>query len=171
MADDREFTLEAFTIRPAVRSDAPAILSLIRGLAEYEHLLDECVATTDFLEKWLFDEKKAEVLMGLADGAPVAFALFFTSFSTFLGKPGLYLEDLFVKPFARGKGFGKRILAHLANLVVERGYGRLEWACLDWNDPSIKFYLSLDAKPLNEWTIYRLTGDALNRLAALAGGE
>ncbi len=158
-----------FSIRPAVPADVPAILSLIRGLAEYERLLDACVATEELLEKWLFREGKAEVIMGVEAGRPVGFALFFTSFSTFLGKPGLYLEDLFIVPEARGRGYGKRMLRHLAGLVVGRGYGRLEWACLDWNKPSIDFYLSLDAAPLDEWTTYRLTGEALLRLAAEPG--
>ena len=166
MATPDKFTYHDFSIRPAVPADVPAILSLIQGLADYERLRDDCVATEDMLEKWIFQERKAEVVMGVADGKAVGFALFFTSFSTFLAKPGIYLEDLFVIPEARGHGFGKKLLAHLAGLVVERGYGRLEWACLDWNEPSIQFYLSLDAKPLDEWTTYRLTGEALHRLAA-----
>ena len=155
-----------FSIRAATPADVPLILSLIQGLAEYERLSDDCVATVEELEKWLFVEKKAEVIIGVADGDPVGFALFFTSFSTFLAKPGIYLEDLFVIPKARGNGYGKQILRHLAGLVVERGYGRLEWACLDWNKPSIAFYLSLGAVPMDEWTTYRLTGDALETLAA-----
>lgn len=155
----------SLSIRSAVPGDVPLILSLIRSLAEYERMRDQCVATEDELEKWLFREKKAEVVIGEAAGEPVGFALFFTSFSTFLGKPGLYIEDLFVLPEARGKGYGKAILGHLAGLVVGRGYGRLEWACLDWNKPSIVFYLSLGAVPLNEWSTYRLAGDALHNLA------
>ena len=156
-----------FTIRPAVRADVPLIRSLIAALADYERLLDEMVATDENLEKWLFDEGKAEVVIGEAAGDPVGFALFFTSFSTFLGRPGIYLEDLFVIPKARGNGYGKRILQHLAGLVVERGYGRLEWACLDWNKPSIGFYLSLGAVQQNEWTTYRLVGPALEALAGV----
>lgn len=171
MTDPNDFAFKTFSIRPAAPADAPEILSLIRGLAEYEHLLDDCVATEELLEEWLFREKKAEVVMGEADGVPVGFALFFTSFSTFLGKPGIYLEDLFIRPHARGKGFGKKMLGYLAGLVVERGYGRLEWACLDWNEPSIKFYLSLGAKRLDEWTTYRLTGEALTRLAEAASNS
>lgn len=158
---------DSFVIRSAAPADVPAILSLIRGLAEYEHLLDAFVATEDLLDKWLFREKKAEVIMGEAGGRAVGFALFFTSFSTFLGKPGLYLEDLFIWPEDRKKGYGKRMLRHLARLVVERGYGRLEWACLDWNQPSIDFYLSVGAEPLGEWTTYRLAGDALTSFAAV----
>ena len=166
MSSQNTFTFTDFVVRPAVPADVPEILSLIKGLAEYEHLLHEFVATDELMQRWLFQEKKAEVVMGEADGKPVGFALFFTSFSTFLSKPGIYLEDLFVRPHARGNGFGKKMLSHLAKLVVEREYGRLEWACLDWNEPSIKFYLSLDAKPMTEWTTYRLTGEPLERLAA-----
>lgn len=154
-----------FSIRPAVPADVPVILSLIRALAEYERLADECVATEEALEKWLFAEKKCEAVIAVADGDPVGFALFFTSFSTFLGKPGIYLEDLFISPKARGNGYGKQLLRYLARLVVDRGYGRLEWACLDWNKPSIAFYLSLGAVAMDEWTTYRLAGDALGALA------
>ncbi len=162
------YRADNFSIRPATPEDVPVILSLIQALAEYERLSDECVATPEELHKWLFVEGKAEAIIGVADGDPVGFALFFTSFSTFLAKPGIYLEDLFVIPKARGNGFGRRILSHLASLVVERGYGRLEWACLDWNKPSIAFYLSLGAVPMDEWTTYRLTGGALDALAAPA---
>ncbi len=161
-----KFTYKTFEILPAQPADVGDILALIQALAEYERMSDECVGTEAMLHKWIFEEKKAEVVMGKADGEAVGFALFFTSFSTFLAKPGIYLEDLFVKPHARSCGFGKKLLAHLANLVVERGYGRLEWACLDWNKPSIDFYLSLGAKPMEEWTTYRLTGDPLEKLAA-----
>ncbi len=166
MQEKSTFNYTNFAIRPAVAADAPEILSLIQGLAEYEHLENECIATVEQLEKWLFQEKKSEVIMGEADGKPIGFALFFTSFSTFLAKPGLYLEDLFIRPHARGNGFGKKMLAYLAQLVVARGYGRLEWACLDWNEPSIQFYLSLGATRMDEWTTYRLTGDPLEKLAA-----
>lgn len=154
-----------FSIRRATPADVPLILSLIQALAEYENLADECVATEEQLAKWVFEEGRAEVVIGEAAGDPVAFALFFTNFSTFLGRPGLYLEDLFVIPKARGNGYGKILLQHLARLVVERGYGRLEWACLDWNRPSISFYLSMGAVKMDEWTIYRLTGEALEELA------
>lgn len=169
MATGNTVTFSKFSIRPATTADVPEILSLIRELAEYERLSADCIATEDLLEKWLFREKKVEVVMGEADGTTVGFALFFTSFSTFLGLPGIYLEDLFIRPHARGCGFGKKMLGHLAGLVVERGYGRLEWACLDWNEPSIKFYLSLGAVQMNEWTTYRLTGDALQTLAEHTG--
>lgn len=156
-----------FSIRPAVPADVPVILRLIQGLAEYENLAHECIATEELLAKWIFQEKKAEVIIGVADKDPVAFALFFPSFSTFLGKPGIYLEDLFVVPKARGNGYGKQMLKYLSRLVVQRGYGRLEWACLDWNKPSIGFYLSLGAVPMEEWTTYRLTGEALENLAGI----
>lgn len=165
MATIVRYRTDDFSIRPAVSSDVPVILSLIRGLAEYEHLLDDCIATEERLEFWLFQQKKAEVIVGEVGGDPVGFALFFTSFSTFLAKPGLYLEDLFIIPKARGNGYGKRMLQYLSERVVERGYGRLEWACLDWNKPSISFYLSLGAVQMNDWTTYRLTGEALEKLA------
>ena len=157
-----------FIIRSAVPEDVPVILGLIRGLAEYERLLDEVVATEGLLRKWLFEEKRAEVLLGEAAGSVVGFALFFTNFSTFLGCPGMYLEDLFVIPQARGNGYGRLLLERLAKLTVERGYGRLEWSCLDWNKPSIDFYRSLGATPMDEWTVYRLTGDALRTMAGKA---
>ncbi len=160
-----------FTIRDAVPDDAPVILELIRGLAEYERLADEVVADVPLLRKWIFDERKAEVVLGVAGGDIVGFALFFTNFSTFLGRPGIYLEDLFVIPKARGNGYGTLLLQHLAKLVVDRGYGRLEWACLDWNRPSIAFYLSLGAVPMDDWTVYRLAGDALRTLAEEEDGD
>jgi GNAT superfamily N-acetyltransferase len=163
MTAPERYRPDNFIVRPAVPTDMPVILSLIRGLAAYESL--ECDAAPERLEYWLFEKKSAEAVIGEVGGDPVGFALFFTSFSTFVGKPGLYLEDLFVIPKARGNGFGKRMLQYLARLVVERGYGRLEWACLDWNKPSIAFYLSLGAVPLDEWTAYRLAGDALGNLA------
>lgn len=156
---------QEFTIRTAERKDAGTILELIRELAAYEKLEHEAVATPELLEKWLFDEKKAEVLIGEESGRTVGFALFYTTFSTFLGKPGLYLEDLFVRPETRGKGYGKQLLAKLARLVIERDYGRLEWWCLDWNKPSIQFYLANGAVPMNDWTVYRLTGPQLQALA------
>lgn len=153
------------TFRFAERSDAGMILDFIRELAEYEKMLDEVVATEELLEHWIFDEKKAEVIFAVEDGKEVGFALFFHNFSTFLGRAGLYLEDLFVKPAYRGKGYGKALLHELAKIAKERGCGRLEWSCLDWNRPSIDFYLSMDAKPMEEWTVYRLAGDRLNALA------
>lgn len=152
-------------IRYAERKDIPLILEFIRGLAEYEKLLDEVVATEELLEEWLFDKEKAEVIFGVVDGEEVGFALFFHNFSTFLGRAGIYLEDLFVKPEFRGNGYGKGLFKELARIAVERGCGRLEWWCLDWNKPSIDFYLSLGAVPMDEWTTYRITGDTLKKMA------
>lgn len=152
-------------IRHAERKDIPLILEFIRGLAEYEKLLDEVVATEELLEEWLFDKEKAEVIFGVVDGEEVGFALFFHNFSTFLGRAGIYLEDLFVKPEFRGNGYGKGLLKELARIAVERDCGRLEWWCLDWNKPSIDFYLSLGAIPMDEWTTYRITGDTLKKMA------
>ncbi|MCI8280216.1 MAG: GNAT family N-acetyltransferase [Lachnospiraceae bacterium] len=148
-------------IRLAKEEDVSSILGFVRELAEYEHMLDEVVATEEIMREWIFEKKKAEVLIGEEDGKPVGFALFFHNFSTFLGRSGIYLEDLFVKPAYRGKGYGKALLQKLAQITVERGCGRLEWCCLDWNQPSIDFYKSLGAVPLEEWTIYRMTGDTL----------
>ncbi len=152
----------SLNIRPAQREDVPLILQLIRDLAEYEKLSHEMVATADMLEKWLFGERAvAEVLIAEWEGTPRGFALFFHNFSTFLGKPGFFLEDLYVQQEFRGKGIGKSLLLKLAQLAVERGYGRVEWSVLDWNEPSIGFYKALGAKPMDEWTVFRLTGDAL----------
>jgi GNAT superfamily N-acetyltransferase len=152
-------------IRPATAADVPTIAQLIRDLAEYEKLSHEVVLDEAKLAHDLFGPRPyAEVLIAEHAGDAVGFALFFHNYSTFLGKPGIYLEDLFVKPAARGKGLGKALLAALAKLAVERGCGRVEWSVLDWNEPSIKFYESLGAKPMNEWTVYRLTGDALVKL-------
>ena len=156
------------TFRYAQEADIALILQFIRDLAEYEKMLDDVVATEDTLREWLFVQKKAEVIFAVADGQEAGFALFFYNFSTFLGKAGLYLEDLFVKPEYRKFGIGKSILRKLASIAVERGCGRLEWQCLDWNQPSINFYLSLGAVPMQEWTVYRLAGDTLR---ALAGTE
>jgi len=153
------------SIRFAQPSDTETIAQFIRGLAEYENLPNEVVATPELLREWIFEKQKAEVLFAEVDGMPVGFALFFHNFSTFLGRAGIYLEDLFVKPEYRGMGCGKALLRHLAQITLERGCGRLEWACLDWNQPSIDFYLSLNAKPMTEWTTYRLTGDTLQALA------
>ena len=146
-------------------ADCGIILGFIRELAEYEHMADEVVATEELLREWIFEKKKAEVIFALENGEPVGFALFFHNFSTFLGRAGIYLEDLYVKPGHRGKGFGKGLLKQLAKITVERGCGRLEWYCLDWNRPSIDFYRSLGAEPLDEWTTYRLTGDTLKKMA------
>ena len=152
-------------IRTATEADVPLILLFIRWLAEYERLLDKVVATEAGLRETLFGHPRfAEVLIGEADGQPVAFALFFHNYSTFLGQPGIYLEDLFVKPEARGRGYGKAMLARLAAIARSRNCGRLEWAVLNWNESAIRFYESLGAKPMNEWTVYRLTGDALRDL-------
>lgn len=145
--------------------DSGIILNFIRELATYEHMLDEVIATEELLREWIFEKKKAEVIFALENGKEVGFALFFHNFSTFLGRAGIYLEDLFVLPEYRGKGYGKGLLKQLAKITVERGCGRLEWACLDWNKPSIDFYLSLGAKAMDEWTVYRLTGDTLKKMA------
>ena len=154
---------QMLNIRAAERSDTALILELIRGLAEYEKLSHEVVATPELLEKWLFGERPvAEVLIAEWEGLPRGFALFFHNFSTFLGRPGFYLEDLYVQPEFRGRGIGKALLLRLARLAVERGYGRLEWSVLDWNEPAIRFYKSLGAKPMDEWTVFRLTGDGLS---------
>ena len=153
------------TFRYAGKEDCGLILKFIKDLASYENLLDEVVATEEILEEWLFEKKKAEVIFACEGETEVGFALFFHNFSTFLGRSGVYLEDLFVKPEFRGKGYGKAILEKLAQIAVERGCGRLEWWCLDWNKPSIDFYLSLGAEPMNEWTVYRIAGDTLIHLA------
>ena len=151
--------------RWAVRDDVPLILNLIRALADYEHMLDQVVATEEELAYWLFEAKKAEVLFVQEQGAVVGFALFFHNFSTFLGRAGLYLEDLFVLPEHRGKGYGKGLIQALARIAVERGCGRLEWWCLDWNQPSIDFYRSLGAEAMEDWTVYRVAGATLESLA------
>lgn len=151
-------------IRRATEADVPLILDLIRGLADYEHALDQVVATPELLHSWLFEKEVAEVIIAQEDNVPVGFALYFHNFSTWLGRAGIYLEDLFVLPQYRGRGHGKALLRALAKTAIERGCGRLEWACLNWNQPSIDFYLSLGALPMNEWTIYRLDAAALERL-------
>ena len=153
------------TFRYAVRKDIPLIFQFIRDLAEYEKLLDEVIADEATLEEWIFDQKKAEVIFAMEKGKEVGFALFFHNFSTFLGRAGLYLEDLFVLPEYRGKGYGKQLLKKLASIAVQRKCGRLEWWCLDWNQSSIDFYLSLGAEPMSDWTVYRISGDTLQDLA------
>ena len=153
------------SIRFATEQDVDTILYFIRELAAYENMSEEVVASEAFLREWIFDKKKAEVILAQAEGETVGFALFFHNFSTFLGRAGIYLEDLFVTEEYRGKGYGKALLKELAKITVERGCGRLEWCCLDWNRPGIDFYLSLGAKPLDDWTIYRLTGDTLINFA------
>ena len=151
--------------RMAEPKDTALLLTFIRALADYEHMLDLVVATEESIHDWLFVKQTAEAFFILKEEEEVGFALYFYNFSTFLGKAGVYLEDLFVLPEYRGKGYGKAILIHLAQIAQERGCGRLEWACLDWNQPSIDFYRSLGAEPLDEWTVYRLTGETLERLA------
>ncbi len=153
------------SFRYAVPSDSALILHFIKELAEYEKMLDEVVATEELLEEWIFKQKKAEVIFAVEDGEELGFALFFHNFSTFLGRSGIYLEDLFVKPKYRGLGYGRALLKQLAKIAVERGCGRLEWWCLDWNKSSIDFYLSLGAKPMEEWTVYRVDGEGLRNLA------
>ena len=152
------------SFRPALPEDCPLILSFIKALAEYEKLSDQVVATEELLKEWIFEKGKAEVIFPVVEGEEVGFALFFHNFSTFLGRAGIYLEDLFIKPEYRGKGYGKATLQQLGHIALEQGCGRLEWACLDWNRPSIDFYLSLGAKPMDEWTVYRLAGDSLRGL-------
>ena len=152
--------------RYATEQDVPLILSFIRSLAEYEHMADEVVATEALLQEWIFEKRKAEVIFALEGGKETGFALFFHNFSTFLGRAGTYLEDLFVLPEYRGKGYGKGLIQTLARIAVERGCGRLEWWCLDWNTPSIEFYRSLGAVPMDEWTVYRITGNTLLELGS-----
>ncbi|HTS51178.1 MAG TPA: GNAT family N-acetyltransferase [Bryobacteraceae bacterium] len=160
------------SIRPASESDVALILRFIEKLAEYEKLSHEVVATEAALRHYLFGPRPmAEVILAYWAGEPVGFALFFHNFSTFLARPGIYLEDLFVEPEHRGKGIGKALLVHLARLAMQRGCGRLEWAVLNWNEPSIQFYRKLGAVAKDDWTVYRLTGDALQRLATGAGAD
>ena len=155
-----------FEIRTATKKDVPVILSLIRELAEYERAPDAVVATEAGLNDVLFGPRRsAEVLLALEGGEAVGFAVYFFNFSTWLGRPGLYLEDLFVRPALREKGYGRALLERLARIAQERGCGRMEWAVLDWNDPAIQFYKKLGAEPLNEWTVFRLTRDGIARLA------
>jgi GNAT superfamily N-acetyltransferase len=162
-----DVTTESLRIERATERDVPLILHLIKELAVYERMADDVVATEDRLRESLFGERPAaEVVVGYAGDEAAGFALFFHNYSTFLARPGLYLEDLFVVPKFRGRGYGKALLTHLARIAVERGCGRFEWSVLDWNEPAIGFYKKLGAKPLDTWTIFRVTGDALNKLAA-----
>jgi GNAT superfamily N-acetyltransferase len=155
-----------FEIRTTTEADVPIILSLIRELAEYEREPNAVVATEAGLRDVLFGpNRSAEVLLALENGNAVGFAVYFFNFSTWLGRPGLYLEDLFVRPEVRGKGFGRALLERLAQIAKERGCGRMEWAVLDWNDPAIRFYRKLGAEPMNEWTVFRLTADGIAKLA------
>lgn len=151
--------------RYAERKDTALILKFIKELADYEKMLNEVIADEITLEEWIFDKQKAEVIFACIDEKEIGFALFFHNFSTFLGRAGLYLEDLYVLPEYRGHGYGKAILKKLAAIAVERKCGRLEWWCLDWNKSSIDFYLSLDAEPMSDWTVYRLSGETLSKLA------
>ena len=156
-----------FKIRPACLEDVPVILQLIHDLATYERAPDEVSATEEQLVEVLFGEKPAaEVLLAFEEESPVGFAVYFYNFSTWLGRPGLYLEDLFVKPEKRGKGYGRALLIELAKIARDRGCGRMEWAVLDWNEPAIQFYHALGAKPMDEWRIFRLSRDGIERLAA-----
>ncbi len=155
-----------FTIKQATIDDVPQILSLIRELAEYEKLSHEVVATVDILEESLFGEwKVAEAVLGHYDGKPVSFALFFHNFSTFAGRPGIYIEDIYVKPEMRGKGIGSIMFAYIARLACERKCARLEWSVLNWNEPAIKFYKTIGSVPMDEWTVHRVTGAGLEQLA------
>jgi GNAT superfamily N-acetyltransferase len=155
-----------FIIRPAIGKDCPTILAFIKQLAEYEKLAHEVVATEEKLQETLFGEHpSAEVIIAEYQNTPVGFALFFTNYSTFLAKPGIYLEDLYIQADMRGRGFGKKLLAHLAGIAVERDCGRLDWWVLDWNQPAKDFYLSLNAEPMDGWTVNRLSGKALAALA------
>ena len=154
------------TYRPAGRGDVELIMQFIRDLAEYERLADRVVADADVLADWLFEKRVAEVVFAVCDGVEAGFALYFHNFSTFLGRAGIYLEDLFVLPEERGKGYGEALLRGLARVTLERGCGRLEWSCLDWNQPSIDFYTKkMHAAPMDEWTTYRLTGKTLEEAA------
>lgn len=153
------------TFRFATEKDVPLILKFIKGIAEYEKMLDEVETTEELLHEYLFEKQRAEVIFAIVDNVEVGFALFFHNFSTFVGKSGLYLEDIFVWPKYRGKGYGKAIFKQLVKIANERDCGRMEWVCLNWNQPSIDFYLSLNAKPLDEWTTYRLDKEGLKALA------
>lgn len=155
----------SFDFRYAEEKDIALILQFIKELATYEKMSDEVVATESLLQEWIFVKKKAEVIFALDGDTEVGFALFFHNFSTFLGRAGIYLEDLYVRPEYRGKGYGKGLLKKLAQIAVERDCGRLEWWCLDWNKPSIDFYLSLDAEPMKDWTVYRIAGKTLKSMA------
>ena len=158
--------MSACNFRTAVPGDEGLILNFIRALADYEHMSDQVVATPDLLREWIFEKQKAEVIFAVVEGREVGFALFFHNFSTFLGRAGVYLEDLFVLPEERGRGYGRALLEELARITVEQGCGRLEWWCLDWNQPSIDFYTKgMHAVPMDEWTVYRLTGETLEEAA------
>lgn len=159
--------LAELKLRFAEEKDCLLILGFIRELAEYEKMLEEVVTTEEILKESLFERKAAEVIIAEYEDVPIGFALFFYNFSTFLGRPGIYLEDLYIKPEVRGKGIGKFILSYLARLAIERKCGRLEWSCLDWNESSIQFYKNLGALPMEEWTVYRVYADSLKNLASI----
>ncbi|MBO7444564.1 MAG: GNAT family N-acetyltransferase [Methanobrevibacter sp.] len=161
--------MSELSFRYAEEKDCKLILDFIKDLADYENLLDEVVATEEILKEWIFDKKTAEVIFALEDEVEVGFALFFHNFSTFLGRAGIYLEDLYVKPEYRGNGYGKGLIKRLAEIAVERKCGRLEWWCLDWNKSSIEFYLSLGAEPMDEWTVYRISGETLENMGKKNG--
>ncbi|MCQ2970546.1 Acetyltransferase (GNAT) family protein [Methanobrevibacter gottschalkii] len=156
--------MSQFSIRFAEKEDVSLVLQFITELAEYEKMLNEVIASEELLNEWIFDKKVAEVIFAMEDDKEIGFALFFHNFSTFLGRGGIYLEDLYVKPEYRGKGYGKNLIKRLAEIAVDRGCGRLEWWCLDWNRTSIEFYLSLGAEPMEDWTVYRISGDTLEEL-------
>lgn len=162
-----EFHIENFKIRFAEENDTHTILTFIKELASYENLLDHVTATEEILKESLFHQKSAEVIIGEYNNEPIAFALFFHNFSTFIGKSGLYLEDLYVTPNFRGKGIGKKMLSHLSTIAIERGCTRFEWWCLDWNTPSIEFYKSLGAEPMDQWTVYRLVEKDIENLSKI----
>ena len=157
--------MNELTFRFAQEEDCEKILGFIRALAKYEKMESEVVATPELLREWIFEKQKAEVIFPMVDGREIGFALFFHNFSTFLGRAGLYLEDLYILEEYRGRGYGKATLRELARIAQTRGCGRLEWWCLDWNKPSIDFYRSLGAQPMDEWTTYRLTGETLEKMA------
>ncbi len=156
---------EKLTFRYATENDVALILYFIKELAIYEKMENDVIATEELLREWIFEKKRAEVFFALEEEKEIGFALFFHNFSTFIGRSGIYLEDLYVKPEYRGYGYGKAILKKLASIAIKKGCGRLEWSCLDWNKPSIDFYLSLGAKAMDDWTVYRVAGDNLNKLA------
>ena len=158
--------IAGFTIKPATKKDVPVILDFITKLADYERLSHEVVATEELLQRTLFGQRRtAEVVIGCYNNEPVGFVLYFHNFSTFVGRPGIYIEDLYVEEPFRRRGFGGALLAHIAKLAVQRDCGRLEWSVLDWNEPAVNFYKKLGALPMNEWTVFRVTGDKLGQLA------
>jgi GNAT superfamily N-acetyltransferase len=167
---DQLYRDEHILLRAAEETDAGLILGFIRGLAEYEHLTDQVEATEEGLRKHLFQDRRAEAIIAEYDGVPAGFALCFHNFSTFVGKPGIYIEDLFVKPDMRGKGLGRALFSCLAALAAERDCGRLEWACLNWNEPAIAFYKAQGGRPLTEWTTFRIAGEALKNFGNQRSG-